>query len=83
MIPIRRKLFQKQVSNQSKPTIGLIFVSEEYDGWKGECLDILRKKFDTQIGKFAQDQEILLALQQSVVGQEGNFNQIQKLYMPF
>ncbi|KAI3669040.1 hypothetical protein L6452_40260 [Arctium lappa] len=78
-----RKLLHKQVSNNSKPTIGLIFVSEEYDGWKGECLDILRKNFDSENRKFAQDQEILKALQESVVGQDGNFKQVQKLCMPF
>ncbi|KAD3640407.1 hypothetical protein E3N88_29630 [Mikania micrantha] len=90
-----RKLLLKQASGgskkgsnnkasiQSKPTIGLIFVNEQYDGWKRECLNILRDKFDSQNRKFASDQEILQALQQSAVGQEGNFKQIQKLCMPF
>ncbi|KAL9997480.1 putative leucine--tRNA ligase [Helianthus debilis subsp. tardiflorus] len=90
-----RKLLLKQASggskkgsnnkagNLSKPTIGLIFVNEQYDGWKRECLNILRDKFDSQNRKFAPDQEILQALQQSTVGQEGNFKQIQKLCMPF
>ncbi|KVH87486.1 Aminoacyl-tRNA synthetase, class 1a, anticodon-binding [Cynara cardunculus var. scolymus] len=72
-----------KVSTQSKPTIGLIFVNEQYDGWKRECLNILRDKYDSLNRKFAPDQEILQALQQSAIGQEGNFKQTQKLCMPF
>lgn len=89
-----RKLLQKQVSgskkgnmntvtNQNKPTVGLIFVNEQYDGWKRECLNILRGKFDSSTSTFAPDQEIFKALQQSSIGQEGNFKQTQKLCMPF
>ncbi|KAK1426213.1 hypothetical protein QVD17_14882 [Tagetes erecta] len=69
-----------QASKKGKPTTGLIFVKEEYDGWKKECLNILKDKFDSQNRKFAPDQEILEALQQSAVRPEGN---IQKLCMPF
>lgn len=89
-----RKLLQKQVSgskkgninvvnNQNKPMAGLIFVNEQYDGWKKECLNILRRKFDGTTHTFAPDQEILKALQLSPLGQEGNFKQTQKLCMPF
>ncbi|KAL3508195.1 hypothetical protein ACH5RR_033577 [Cinchona calisaya] len=89
-----RKLLQKQVSgskkgnanmlnSQNKPTIGLIFVNEQYDGWKKECLVILQRKFDSVTRKFAPDQEIISELQKSAIGQEGNFKQIQKLCMPF
>ncbi|GKA04496.1 leucine--tRNA ligase, cytoplasmic [Tanacetum coccineum] len=60
---------------RNKPMTGLIFVSKQYDGWKRECLNILRDKFDTQNNMFAPDQEILQALQQ--IGQE------LKLCMPF
>lgn len=88
-----RKLLQKQasgskkgkvnVTSQNKPTVGLIFVNEQYDGWKRECLNILRDKFDSENCTFAPDQEILKALQQSSIGKEGNFKQTQKLCMPF
>ncbi|KAI3458926.1 hypothetical protein Pfo_015589 [Paulownia fortunei] len=89
-----RKLLQKQISGskkgktstsnvQNKPTIGLIFVNEQYDGWKKECLNILQKKFDIATCTFAPDQEILSELQKSEIGQAGNFKQIQKLCMPF
>lgn len=89
-----RKLLQKQTSGpkkgkastpsvQNKPTTGLIFVNEQYDGWKKECLNILQRKYDPATDKFAPDQEILSELQASEVGQAGNFKQIQKLCMPF
>ncbi|KZV53257.1 leucine--tRNA ligase, cytoplasmic [Dorcoceras hygrometricum] len=89
-----RKLLQKQISGskkaktpaadiQNKPTVGLIFVNERYDGWKRVCLNILQKKFDAATATFAPDQEILSELQKSEFGIEGNFKQIQKLCMPF
>nr|GMC75352.1 leucine--tRNA ligase, cytoplasmic-like [Ipomoea batatas] len=88
-----RKLLQKQVSGskkgninvnaQNKPTVGLIYVNEQYDGWKMECLNILRRKFDMASRTFSPDKEILSELQQSAIAKEGNFKQIQKLCMPF
>ncbi|XP_075502384.1 leucine--tRNA ligase, cytoplasmic-like [Primulina tabacum] len=89
-----RKLLQKQISGskkaktpaaniQNKPTVGLIFVNEQYDGWKKVCLNILQMKFDAATTTFAPDQEILSELQKSDIGKEGNFKQIQKLCMPF
>ncbi|XP_010251893.1 PREDICTED: leucine--tRNA ligase, cytoplasmic-like [Nelumbo nucifera] len=94
-----RKLLQKQVSGskkpnkkgaavpppteENKPSVGLIYVNEQYDGWKRVCLEILQSKFDRETHSFAPDQEILEALQRSVIGQETNFKQIQKLCMPF
>ncbi|GKB51402.1 leucine--tRNA ligase, cytoplasmic, partial [Tanacetum coccineum] len=90
-----RKLFTKQssggskkgsnneVTTQSKPTIGLVYINEEYDGWQKECLNILRDKFDSANHKFAPEKEILQALQQSAMGQEGNFKETLKLCMPF
>ncbi|KAJ6847575.1 leucine--tRNA ligase, cytoplasmic [Iris pallida] len=88
-----RKLLQKQVSGSKKPkkgaqttapeenklTVGLIYVNEQYDGWKEECLRILKNKFDSA----KDDKEILEALKASYVGQDTNFKQIQKLCMPF
>ncbi|XP_034675252.1 leucine--tRNA ligase, cytoplasmic-like [Vitis riparia] len=90
-----RKLLQKQVSGpkradksisssaENRPTVGLIYVAEQYDGWKAECLKILQSKFNTETSSFAPDQEILEALQQSEIGQEGNFKETQKLCMSF
>ena len=90
-----RKLLQKQVSGpkradksisssaENRPTVGLIYMAEQYDGWKAECLKILQSKFNTETSSFATDQEILEALQQSEIGQEGNFKETQKLCMPF
>ncbi|XP_071701876.1 leucine--tRNA ligase, cytoplasmic-like [Rutidosis leptorrhynchoides] len=89
-----RKLLTKQATGgkkgkndkptvQIKPTTGLIYVNEQYDGWKRECLNILRDKFDTQTRKFAPDQEILQALQNSEVGKTENFKQTLKQCMPF
>ncbi|KAI3506262.1 hypothetical protein L1887_28619 [Cichorium endivia] len=66
---------KKNKPTQSKPTIGLIYVNEEYDGWRKECLNILRNKFDVQNRKFAPDQEILQAIQQTAFAQEGNFKE--------
>ncbi|KAK3002424.1 hypothetical protein RJ639_022209 [Escallonia herrerae] len=93
-IAAMRKLLQKQVSGskksninvasiEKKTTVGLIYVNEQYDGWKRECLNILRSKFDSMTSTFAPDQKILKALQQSTIGQEGNIKQTQKLCMPF
>ncbi|KAL6500049.1 hypothetical protein OROGR_027959 [Orobanche gracilis] len=72
-----------ETTPQSKPTICLIYVNEQYDGWKKECLNILREKFDVQKREFAPRQQILQALQQSAIGQKGNLKQTQNLCMPF
>nr|CAD1818232.1 unnamed protein product [Ananas comosus var. bracteatus] len=96
-IVLMRKLLQKQESGpkkakkgasaapaeENKLTVGLIFVNERYDGWKEECLRILRSKFDDTTGSFAPDKEILEALKSSSIGNDANFKQIQKLCMPF
>ncbi|KAH6804922.1 ATP binding/leucine-tRNA ligases/aminoacyl-tRNA ligase [Perilla frutescens var. frutescens] len=75
-----RKLLQKpmQISGakkgkastpvvQKKPTTGVIFVNEQYDGWKKECLITLQSKYDHATGSFAPDQEILSELEKSEV----------------
>ncbi|THU56425.1 hypothetical protein C4D60_Mb11t17120 [Musa balbisiana] len=96
-IVLIKKLLQKQVSGpkkakkgatipateENKLTVGLIYVNEQFDGWKEECLRILQSKFDRERCSFAPDQEILEALKQGVIGQVLNFKQIQKLCMPF
>ncbi|XP_071736877.1 leucine--tRNA ligase, cytoplasmic-like [Rutidosis leptorrhynchoides] len=80
-----RKLLKKQASGGSQPTTGLIYVNEQYDGWKRECLNILRNKFDTQNRKFASDAEMIQVLQKSEVVQKenNNFKQTLKKCMPF
>lgn len=70
-------------AEENKLTVGLIYVNEEYDGWKAECLKILQTKFDREKVSFAPKEEILEALKGSAIGQDANFKQIQKLCMPF
>ncbi|XP_026387744.1 leucine--tRNA ligase, cytoplasmic-like [Papaver somniferum] len=98
-IAAMRKLLEKQISGskkpnkkaspvtlpstENKPTKVLIYVNEHYDGWKAECLNILRANFNTESCQFKPDSEIQLALKQSDVGQQANFKQVQKLCMPF
>ncbi|KAI9154090.1 hypothetical protein LWI28_020776 [Acer negundo] len=91
-----RKLLQKQIlgskkGNKGTPVTtltedklkGLVYVNEEFEGWKAECLKILQSKFDSKTCTFAPDREISEALQKSTVGQAANFKQTQKLCMPF
>lgn len=96
-IVLMRKLLQKQILGSKKANKkgapvtsltesnlkGLIYVNEQYDGWKEECLRILQSKFDSRNRTFAADKEILEALQRSSVGQATNSKQVQKLCMPF
>ncbi|PKA48447.1 leucyl-tRNA synthetase [Apostasia shenzhenica] len=96
-ISLMRKLLQKQISGpkkikkgaqsssleENKLTVGLIYVNEQYDGWKEECLRILQRKCDKEKGSFPPDQEILEELKSSPMGKDANFKQIQKLCMPF
>ena len=90
-----RKLIGKQVSGskkgsidkastKSKPTTGLIYVKEEYDGWKKACVNILFDKFDSENRTFAPDEEILEALEQSLaICKDGNLNETKRHCMPF
>ncbi|PWA72632.1 leucine--tRNA ligase, cytoplasmic [Artemisia annua] len=78
-----KKGSNNKVTTHSKPTICLVYVNEQYDGWRKECLNILRDKFDSANSKFAPDKEILQALLESAIGQEGDFKKTQKLCMPF
>lgn len=84
-----RKLLQKQSASskkskkeaslkkeEKKPTIGLIYVTEKYDGWKSDCLKILQSKYDKDKHCFAPDPEILSALKESPLGNT-NFKQVQ------
>ncbi|CAK9327095.1 unnamed protein product [Citrullus colocynthis] len=97
-IVLMRKLLQKQLLGskkgnkkgapvttviEDKKLTGLIYVNEQFDGWKAECLRILQSKFDSTKRTFAPDSEIMEALQKSSVGQAADFRQTQKLCMPF
>ncbi|XP_072964370.1 leucine--tRNA ligase, cytoplasmic [Typha angustifolia] len=96
-IVLMRKLLQKQElgpkkakkgapalpTQENKLSVGLIYVNEQYDGWKEECLKILQTKYDRESASFAPDKDILEALKLSSIGQDANFKQIQKLCMPF
>lgn len=95
-IVLMRKLLQKQIfgskkANKGAPVTslseeklrGLIYVNEQYDGWKAECLRILQNKYNRTTRSFAPDSEIMEALKQSTVGQSSDFKKIQKLCMPF
>ncbi|KAI6695597.1 hypothetical protein NL676_023307 [Syzygium grande] len=95
-IVLMRKLLQKQIfgskkANKGAPVTlqteeklrGLIYVNEQYDGWKAECLRILQNKYNRKTRSFALDSEIMDALKQSSVGQARDFKKIQKLCMPF
>lgn len=82
-----KKLLQKQILGSKKGNkkaaaplnqlTGLIYVNEQYDGWKAECLNILRNNFNTETNTFAPEHEILEALMNSDVGQSQNFKQIE------
>lgn len=95
-IVLLRKLLQKQLFGSKKANktgaqvqssdsklSGLIYVNEQFDGWKAECLRILQSKFNKETRTFAADGEIMEALKSSSVGHSSNFKQIQKLCMPF
>uniref|UniRef100_A0A2P2JIN3 leucine--tRNA ligase n=1 Tax=Rhizophora mucronata TaxID=61149 RepID=A0A2P2JIN3_RHIMU len=73
----------KMTTQIEKKKKALVYVNEQFDGWKAECLRILQTKFDRDSGKFSPDGEIMDALRKSSVGQAANFKQTQKLCMPF
>ncbi|KAK4758384.1 hypothetical protein SAY87_019685 [Trapa incisa] len=96
-IVLMRKLLQKQLSGSKKGSKkgapaaslteeklkGLIYVNEQFDGWKAECLRILQHKYNQGNRTFAPDSEILEALRQSSIGQSSDFKKTQKLCLPF
>ncbi|XP_010490186.1 PREDICTED: leucine--tRNA ligase, cytoplasmic [Camelina sativa] len=98
-IVLMRKLLQKQLLGSKKAgkkgaqvtavpegkLRGLVYVNEQFDGWRAHCLEILQSKFDQQTRRFAPDAEILAELREILKkeGQADNFKQIQKLCMPF
>ncbi|XP_060670143.1 leucine--tRNA ligase, cytoplasmic isoform X1 [Ziziphus jujuba] len=98
-IVLMRKLLQKQISGSKKANnkgasattltedklVGLIYVNEQYDGWKAECLRMLQSKFDVSTRSFSSDVdgEILEAIKNSSVCPDVNFKKTQKICMPF
>ncbi|CAN7019763.1 unnamed protein product [Brassica rapa subsp. trilocularis] len=98
-IVLMRKLLQKQLLGSKKAAKkgaqvtavadsnlkGLVYVNEQFDGWRAHCLQILQSKFDRQTCCFAPDAEILAELREILQkdGEAENFKQIQKLCMPF
>ncbi|XP_058735423.1 leucine--tRNA ligase, cytoplasmic-like [Vicia villosa] len=61
----------------------LVYVNEQYDGWKAECLGILQNSFNIDTRTFPPKSEIKEALQQIFIGKSLEFKQIQELCMPF
>ncbi|KAK9289070.1 hypothetical protein L1049_017541 [Liquidambar formosana] len=97
-IVLMRKLLSKQIfnskraNNKGAPVTPLteknqlkclIYVNEQYDGWKEECLRILQSKFDAETHTFAPENEILEALQRSAIVQALNFQNPLKFCRPF
>ncbi|KAJ3708261.1 hypothetical protein LUZ61_011966 [Rhynchospora tenuis] len=93
-----RKLLQKQeagskkgkkgraalsASSAPKLTIGLIYVNELYDGWKADCLDILRLNFNVETCSFAPNEEIDSAISVAVIEPVPDRKKMKKECMPF
>uniref|UniRef100_A0A1J3IX15 leucine--tRNA ligase n=2 Tax=Noccaea caerulescens TaxID=107243 RepID=A0A1J3IX15_NOCCA len=65
---------------------GLVYVKEEYLGWKARCLEILQRKFDQETRTFAPDSEILEELRKIMHKEDGEaekLKQIDQRWMPF
>ncbi|OWM65697.1 hypothetical protein CDL15_Pgr017194 [Punica granatum] len=96
-IVLMRKLLQKQLSHSMKANkegapvaslteekiMGLIYVNEQFDGWKAECFRILQQKYNRETRSLAPDSEILEALKQGCIGQSSDFKETQMLCLPF
>lgn len=101
-IAVMRKQLHKQISGSKKGNekkaapvmsskednklVGLIYVNEQFDGWKVECLRMLRTRFDNsnRIFTSTNDGETLEGIQKnSYVGPNDDFKMIRKLCMPF
>uniref|UniRef100_A0A1D1XWB6 leucine--tRNA ligase n=1 Tax=Anthurium amnicola TaxID=1678845 RepID=A0A1D1XWB6_9ARAE len=77
-----KKAVPTTLAVEKKLTVGLIYVNEQYDGWKEGCLRVLQSKYDQERGCFAPDHEILEALK-GLELENKNFKQLQKECMPF
>ncbi|KAJ4792022.1 Leucine--tRNA ligase [Rhynchospora pubera] len=97
-IVLMRKLLQKQeagtkrgkkggaaVSASSAPklSIGLIYVNKLYDGWKADCLNILRLKFNIETRSFLPNEEIDSAINMGVIERDPDPKKMKKECMPF
>ncbi|XP_055960534.1 leucine--tRNA ligase, cytoplasmic-like [Mercurialis annua] len=98
LIDNMRKTLHEQLSGSKKPNKGapvstltagnvivLIFVNEQYDGWKAECLRILQSKFDSKNCSFKPDADadIEKQLMNSSVGQERDYRQTVVPFLKF
>lgn len=74
------ELYNKQKANlTNKKVIGFIYVKEQFDEWKVECLRILQNNFNRETCCFAADSVILEALQSSSLNHGKDFRQTQKV----
>jgi leucyl-tRNA synthetase len=90
-----RKVLQKQTAppkkakraepaaSGPKPSIGLIFVEENYGGWQEECLKILEANYNSETKTFKPLEEILAALKSSPIAKMGDSKRILGQCMPF
>ncbi|XP_010501926.1 PREDICTED: leucine--tRNA ligase, cytoplasmic-like [Camelina sativa] len=77
-IVLMRKLLQKQLLGSRRAAKkgaqvtavpernlkGLVYVNEQFDGWRAHCLNIMQRKFNQQTCRFAPDEEILAELKE-------------------
>ncbi|KAG7596438.1 Valyl/Leucyl/Isoleucyl-tRNA synthetase editing domain [Arabidopsis suecica] len=96
-IVLMRKLLQKQLSGSKKGAKkgaqvtavpegklkGLVYVNEQFDGWRAHCLRILQSRFDQQTCSFPPDTEMLAELSATLLQEGKNLKAIQKVCMPF
>ncbi|KAL5566368.1 hypothetical protein UlMin_029532 [Ulmus minor] len=99
-IVLMRKLLQKQILGSKKGNkkgtqvstlpedhklSGLIYVNEQFDGWKAECLNMLRSSFDNNTRSFmaTDDGKIVDAIHSSSVRPGADKKITQKVCMPF
>ncbi|CAH8255147.1 unnamed protein product [Arabidopsis lyrata] len=92
-IVLMRKLLPKQLLGSKKAAKkgaqvaavpagklkGLVYVNEQFDGWRAHCLEILQSKFNQQTCRFAPDAEIRAELSE-ILQKEGL---AENVYMPF
>ncbi|KAI4380440.1 hypothetical protein MLD38_006631 [Melastoma candidum] len=93
---LQKQLFGSKKSNKKGPPApapfasvseakikGLIYVNEQFDGWKADCLNVLKRKYDKASHSFAPDSEILNALKETSDEVSRDFKKMQKICMPF
>ncbi|EOA39526.1 hypothetical protein CARUB_v10008146mg [Capsella rubella] len=84
-LPGSKKAAKKGVQVPERKLKGLLYVNEQFDGWKAHCLMILQRKFNQQTCRFAPDEEILEEITE-ILQKEGivtSKTDAKKLCMPF